>query len=187
MQRYRGLQWLVLLMLVVALAACSGKTKVESDLRIKGAPDWINEGTNILNDKGGRLFHGVGSSPAMGDDSLQRTTADGRARAEVARVLSSYMDVLSKDYIGSAQSGDEQMTEQSVSRQINALTKVNLTGAKIIGRWKDKRTNMVYSLAELDMKQVKKTMANVDGMNQGLRDYINAKGDNIFDSMSGGK
>ena len=50
--------------LAVVLTACGGgKTIVESDLGIKGAPDWVNKGTQVLNDKDGRLFHGVGSSP----------------------------------------------------------------------------------------------------------------------------
>src|SRR5450759_5708024 len=31
-----------------AISACSSTTKVESDLGLKGAPDWVNEGTNIL-------------------------------------------------------------------------------------------------------------------------------------------
>src|SRR5450759_3079121 len=77
-------------LLALAISACSSTTKVESDLGIKGAPDWVNEGTNVLNDKDGRLFHGVGSSSPTGDVALQKSVADDRARAEVARALSSY-------------------------------------------------------------------------------------------------
>jgi hypothetical protein len=166
------------------LAACGGKTTVESDLGIKGAPDWVNEGTNILNDKNGRLFHGVGSAPAMGDLSLQIATADDRARAEVARVLSSYLDVASSDYLANTQSGAGSETEQAVSRQVKNLSKVNLTGAKIIGRWTDKRSKTVYSIAELDMKQVKTTLQNVQGMNDDLRRYLDLNADNIFDKAA---
>ncbi|MCG6934911.1 MAG: hypothetical protein LJE73_03325, partial [Proteobacteria bacterium] len=83
---------------ILLLAACASKTTVESDLGISGAPDWVNEGTQYLNDKDGRLFHGVGQAPAMGDESLQISTADNRARAEVARILTSYLDVVSNDY-----------------------------------------------------------------------------------------
>ena len=88
----------VMIAAVMLLAACSGKTMVKSDLDIKGAPDWVNEGTATLNDRGGRLIHGVGEAPPMGDESLQIATADDRARAEVARVLSSFMDIASSDY-----------------------------------------------------------------------------------------
>ncbi|MGH8640995.1 MAG: hypothetical protein ACRET6_04755 [Burkholderiales bacterium] len=172
--------------LVLALAACSGgKTVVESDLGISGAPDWVNKGTNVLNDKNGRLFHGVGSSAALGDESLQRSTADERARAEVARILSSYMDVISNDYAASTGAGADASAEQAVSRQVKAVTKMNLAGSKIIGRWKDSRTAMVYSICELDLKQVKGTIQGAKDMNEDLRRYIDRNAENIFDKVSG--
>ncbi|HLQ25425.1 MAG TPA: hypothetical protein VK138_06025 [Acidiferrobacterales bacterium] len=173
---------LLLLAFVILIGACSGKTTVKSDLGLSGAPDWVNEGTNILKDKNGRLFHGVGSAPPMGDMSLQKSTADERARAEVARILSSYMDVVSNDY--TASTGNIGEAEQAVSRQIKNLTKINLTGAKIIGSWRDKKSNVIYSIAELDMQNVKATTQNVQDMNEGLRNYISAQADNIFDKIS---
>jgi hypothetical protein len=179
-----GFHFVLLVGLAVGLAGCGGKTTVESDLGIKGAPDWVNEGTNILNDKDGRLFHGVGSAPPMGDMSLQQSTADNRARAEVARVLSTYMEVVSSDYLASAGGGADAVTEQSVSRDINAVTKINLSGARVIGRWRNKRTNVIYSIVELDMKHVKDVVSKVDQMNEGLRSFILSNGDNIFDRVA---
>jgi hypothetical protein len=174
--------------IALALAACGGgKTVVESDLSIKGAPDWVNKGTQVLNDRDGRLFHGVGSSPSLGDDALQRSTADDRARAEVGRMLSTYLDVVGNDYSASSGTGSNASADQAVSRQIKAVTKVNLAGSKIIGRWKDTRTNMVYSIAELDLKQVKSTLENANSMNEDLRRYIGRNADNIFDKVSGEK
>jgi hypothetical protein len=166
------------------IAACSSTTKVESDLGIKDAPDWVNEGTSILNDKDGRLFHGVGSASSTGDMSLQKSIADDRARAEVARVLSSYMDVVTSDYMASAKSGSAGVADESVSRQIRNLTRVNLTGARIIGSWRDPRTNIIYSVAELDMKHVKDTLSGVQDMNADLKRYIETQADNIFDRVA---
>jgi hypothetical protein len=173
--------------MTVALAACGGgKTVVESDLGIKGAPDWVNKGTQAVNDKDGRLFHGVGSSASLGDEALQRSTADDRARAEVARMLSTYIDAVSNDFAGASGTGSYAAADQSVSRQIKAVTKQNLAGSKIIGRWKDSRTNMVYSIAELDFKSVKTTLEGANGMNEDLKRYIGRNGENIFDKVSGG-
>jgi len=173
--------------LTIALAACGGgKTVVESDLGIKGAPDWVNKGTATLNDKDGRLFHGVGSSASLGDEALQRSTADDRARAEVARMLSTYLDVVSSDYSASAGTGSNANADQSVSRQVKAVTKQNLAGSKIIGRWKDGKTNTVYSVAELDFKSVKTTLEGANGMNEDLRRYIGRNAENIFDKVSAG-
>ncbi len=173
--------------LFTLVLGCSGKTLVESDLGIEDAPDWVNEGTAVLNDGEGRLFHGVGSAPPMGDASLQRTTADDRARAELARILSSYLNVASRDFSASSRSGEEQVSEQSVSRTIENLTRLNLTGARIIGRWKDPRTGTIYSIAELDMEQLKKTLANVERMNPGFGQFLQRQGEAIFDRMSTGE
>lgn len=181
---------LLMALFALAISACSSTTQVESDLGIKGAPDWVNKGTNILNDKDGRLFHGVGSASPMGDMALQKSTADDRARAEVARILSSYMDVVSSDYLSSARTGASANTggasvaEESVTRQIKSLTRVNLAGAKIIGSWRDKKTNIIYSIAELDMKHVKNTLAGTQDMNEDLRRYIETSADNIFDRVA---
>ena len=185
--RYSSSKVLAAAALTLVLAACGGgKTVVESDLGIKGAPDWVNKGTATLNDKDGRLFHGVGSSPALGDEALQRSTADDRARAEVARMLSTYLDVVSSDYTASAGAGGNANADQSVSRQVKAVTKQNLAGSKIIGRWKDAKTNTVYSIAELDFKAVKTTLEGAGGMNDDLRRYIGRNADNIFDKVSAG-
>ena len=170
--------------LAAVIAACSTSTNVESDLGIKGAPDWVNQGTSVLNDKDGRLFHGVGSATPVGDMSLQKSVADDRARAEVARVLSSYMDVVSSDYMAAAKSSGTGVSEESVSRQIKNLSKVNLTGAKIIGSWRDPKTNIIYSIAELDMKHVKETLSGVQDMNTDLKRYIETQADNIFDRVA---
>lgn len=175
---------LFMALIAVAVSACSSTTEVESDLGIKGAPDWVNEGTNILNNKDGRLFHGVGSASPMSDKALQKSVADDRARAEVAKVLSSYMDVVSSDYLAAAKSAGANVAEEAVSRQIKATSRVNLTGAKIIGNWRDPKTNIIYSIAELDMKHVKSTLAGTQDMNDDLKRYIETSADNIFDRVA---
>ena len=173
--------WLTLIPAVLLVAACSGRTVVESDLGVRGAPDWVNEGSQALNDRGGRLFHGVGQAPAMGDASLQIATADNRARAEIARVLSSYMDLAADDYANASVAGESRTSVQQTSSQIRNSTQLHLSGARIIARWKDKRTGAVYSLAELDMNTVKATLATARDMNQDARQYLDANADNLFD------
>ena len=181
---------LAISLIAFAVSACSSTTQVESDLGLKGAPDWVNKGTHILNNQDGRLFHGVGSASPMVDMALQKSVADDRARAEVARVMSSYMDVVTSDYLSStktgasANAGSTSATEEAVSRQIKALTRVNLAGAKIIGSWRDPKSNIIYSIAELDMKQVKSTLAGTQDMNENLKRYIETSADNIFDRVA---
>src|SRR5579863_4346466 len=168
------------------LTACSSRTVVESNLGIKGAPDWVNKGSQALNDQNGQLIHGIGSAPNMNDQSLQSSTADDRARTEVARVLNSFMHVVTQDYSAVAGSGQDQQNTESVSRQIQNITDQNVSGARIIARWNDPKTGAQWSLAELNMKQVKDMVGGSKDMNAGFRDYFNSHADNVFDSMTKG-
>jgi len=168
-----------------ALAACSN-SQLKGDLGIKGAPDWVNEGTQVVNDKDGRLIHGVGMAPAMNDLSLQTSTGDDRARAEVARVLNSFMHVVTQDYSSSAGTGQDQQSSQTISRQIQNITDQNMAGVRIIRHWKNDKDGSVWSIAELDLKQVKDMVANSKDMNSAFRDYFGSHADNVFDSMPKG-
>jgi hypothetical protein len=173
----------VVFLVSLAGGCSSGPTKVESDLGLKGVPDWVNKGTAALKTKDGRLFHGVGSAKAMDDLSFQTSVADNRARAEIARILTSYMEVVSRDYVASQSAREQGYTQANASREISNVTKVNLSGSRIIGHWRDKKTSMVYSIAELDMQQVKETLNQVSTMNEGLKGYLTTEGDNIFDRI----
>jgi hypothetical protein len=173
-----------ILMAAFILGACAGPTQLESELGIKGAPDWVNKGTAYVNNQNGRLFHGVGSAAPMGDDSLQRATVDDRARAEVARIFSSYLDVVSNDYQAAAKSGGNNVNEEAVSRQIKNLTKIDLAGAKIIAHWKDTKTKTLWAICELDIKALKDTVAARHDMNENVQRYIQNNADNIFDRIS---
>jgi hypothetical protein len=178
-------RFIVIAVLALGMAACAGPTKLESDIGVKGAPDWVNKGTAYVSNQDGRLFHGVGSAGPVGDAALQRATADDRARAEVARIFSTYLDVVTNDYQSAARSGTTQAAaDEAVSRQIKALTQVNLAGARIVARWLDKRSNTVWSIAELDVKQVKDTASTARDMNDDIRRYITGHADNVFDRLS---
>ncbi len=184
MSMRRGCLHLVCVTAVAALlAACAGRD-IESDMGMPNAPDWVNEGTRALAADDGRLFHGVGSAPPMDDRSLQRATADTRARADLAAVLGTYMDTVVADYASTAGSEDFDAREQSVRREIEAVTRVNLSGARIIARWKDSESGTIYSLAELDLDHVQQTVSAVETMNPGLRQHIRERGANIFDRIS---
>ena len=178
---------LLVCLLSAMLAACAGgRTEVESDLGIEDAPDWVNEGSQALNNRDGRLIHGMGSAPRMQDEALQRSTADNRARAEVARVLSSFMNVVSQDFVATTGTGDYTADDQSISRSIENVTRLNMSGTEIIARWRDPNTGTVYSLAELDLKRVKDVVGSANQMHEGLRNHFQQHGETLFDQFVGG-
>jgi hypothetical protein len=174
---------IVALAIAVTLGACGGKSTVKSNLHIKGAPNWVNKGTSVLKEKDGRLFHGVGMAEDLGNMSLQKSTADNRARAEIARILSSYMDIVENDYITANRADGQNVSQEQISRQIKNVSETNLAGSKIIARWTDKKTSTIFSLAELDMKYVKQTINSYREMNTGLRKFMEQNADSAFDKL----
>lgn len=159
------------------ITACGGNRTVESDLGIKGAPDWVNEGTQAISDEDGRLIQGVGMAPPLGDESLQVTTADSRARAEIARVISSYVDATLRDY--SASSGSR--ADLAVNNSINTTTQTVLNGAKVKGRWKDPKTGNIYAFAELDLDTLEEAIAAAKSLSTNFKQYFSDNANAGFD------
>ncbi len=169
------------LFLALALGACSDKTIIESDMGLSDAPDWVNEGTQAVEDDDGRLIHGVGMAPAMGDVSLQKATADNRARTEIARVLSTYVNAVIKDYVASSDS----KADLNVEREIRSTTRLALSGARILGHWKDEDTEDVYAFAELDMEAIDKTLGTAASLSAAFKDHYNKNATAGFNRFTG--
>ncbi len=154
-------------LLLVLLTACGGAPTIESDLGIKGAPDWVNEGTQAVDNPNGRYLYGVAMAPPMNDESLQRSTADSRARAELAKIVSTYVDSTLSDY--AAASGES--TTSSIEQSIKSSTQTVLNGAKIKGRWRDPRSGNIHSFAEMDMKTLDDAIASAAKLSENFRQY----------------
>ena len=161
---------LLLVTVLLVTAGCSSQkssTDIDSDMGIEGAPAWVNNGTNAVSNEEGQLIHGVGSAPAMGDISLQKATADNRARAEVARIMSTFIDATLADY--SASNGEG--FDMSVEKMVKSSTKAALSGAVIIGSWRDTHSGDVYSFAELNLNTLETSISNADKINQSFKQY----------------
>jgi hypothetical protein len=188
----RLLFWTVLL---VFISSCNTQplpvapvVEIENRLFIKNAPDWVNNGSGFMNEKGERLIHGVGYSPVVGDLAKQKAIADDIARTEVERLLSSFMSAMSSKYSGSvnAETSGVQVTDVSevmAQSQVQAATRLSTSGTRIVKSWRDPRNNAVWSLALLDIKRVRNI---ADGQNEVDKDFLRfleAEADNVFDSF----
>ncbi|WP_185962671.1 hypothetical protein [Thalassomonas sp. M1454] len=173
-----SLKILMATLLSIIITACSSSgTDIESDLDISGAPDWVNEGTTAVSDNDGKYLQGVGMSVPVHDESLQKSAADSRARAQIAQILSTFMDVSIDDYM--ANNGDIGTT--NIEREIKALSKTSLNGSKIMARWKDPETGNIYSFAELDLDKVEEMIKQSSSMNNELKLYLNETMNTKFD------
>ncbi|WP_290577742.1 hypothetical protein [Ketobacter sp.] len=173
----RACRGLSALLLVSILAACSSSPTIESDLGISGAPDWVNEGTQAVDNDDGRFVFGVAFAPPLNDESLQTSTADTRARAEVARMVSTYIDHTLDDY--AASTGDT--ATSSIQQTLSSSTQTVLNGAKIKGRWKDKNSGNIYSFAEMDMKALDDAITTAGKLSQNFKQYYQQKANANFD------
>lgn len=163
----RSVYGLFIAALLLILSACGGSPTIESDLGIKGAPDWVNEGTQAVENPDGRYLYGVGFAPDMNDFALQRSTADNRARAELAKIVSTYIDATLSDY--AAATGDT--ASSSVEQVIRSSTQTVLNGAKIKGHWRDENTGTIYSFAEMDMQSLDQAIENANKLSENFRQY----------------
>lgn len=167
-----------------ALLACASHANLNDSVDAEGVPGWVNEGSSILTSKDGRRLHGVGSAPMLGDFSLQTATADNRARREINRILASYVEIVSRDFIASGDAEETGFSAQSVAQQMDRLANIDLTGIHVIGHWQNTQSNVVYSIAEMDMQQIRKAIMSATSLHPGLRKFIKEEGDSIFDRIA---
>ncbi len=169
----------VLAMLSVTLlsAPCLG-----DELKIKNAPNWVNDGSIYTTVQGERLFYGVGSAPPVGDRELQLAILESRARRMLQDLFSPWLDTLSSDYLAAA-NGDRTVDANAVSQQFKSLGKVVLPQAKLVARWKVQYTGSMYGLAQLDMRTVKEVVGSSQEIDASVRTYLLKHGDEVFDRL----
>jgi hypothetical protein len=108
-----------------------------------GVPEWVTRGTVALNANGQRRFYGVAAASGIKNGALLRSTADNRARNDLAKIFEVFSASLMKDY--SASTG-----EQSVEQAVKTMTSSALEGVEIVDRYIDGDGSM-YALAMLDL------------------------------------
>lgn len=184
---------LFLFLLVSYLPACSNKpvhVEKKSELNpvaslIKGAPDWVNKGSNIQVKQDGRFFYGVAFASPMGDMAHQKSVADDGARVESYRQLSSYLNFVSACYRDTLKSGDAGVKAEAVAAQITRSVTDDMASARIIGSWRDPESNTIWSIAELDLTYVKNMMFDQKELDDGVKYFFDANSESIFDRIAG--
>jgi hypothetical protein len=256
------IKWLTLSITVAAIAACAFEP-LQSDRAetIIGAPDWVNKGSYFTTNRDGNMFYGVSSANPQGDLALQKSIADDRANAEVVRVLVTFLDAVTFEFLSASRYEDSSAREdatyrrieanasrqvkqsisaqiddaivrqfkggvstqfkddvtnnvtdaaardikesisfqidflrhvedvitkqlkEAASRQMKSTAQAHLANARNIGNWRDPRTNAIWSISELNLKNVKKTMSGINDINIELKQYFDINAENIFDRI----
>ncbi|WP_455199061.1 hypothetical protein [Kaarinaea lacus] len=175
---------LVVVCLSYFIFSCSSGPVLKESFNDEGIPTWVNKGSKILKTDNNRLFHGVGSAPMLGDFSLQTDIANRRARQEMARIVSSYMEIVSRDYIASGKAAPTEFNELDVMKYVEKLSKMDLAKVKVVGHWSDERTNKIYAITQMDMDKVRQVVTKMIAMDAGLKSYLESHGGNVFDRIA---
>lgn len=177
---------LLLICLATSISACSGTPapiEINSQQKVlvlvnKNAPAWVNNGSGMLHKQDSRMFIGVASAVPAGDMAQQKAEADDKARAEVSRVLASYMVVVAKDYAGAC------LSPSPVPQQLNNAEKIAMANARIIASWRDPQSNSIWVMSELDMKYVKDALPELTNSTIDVKGFFESNADVIFDRLN---
>jgi hypothetical protein len=177
--------FLNLLILPAILLACAG-----APLRGGKMPDWVKEGNGAFRDAGEKVFYGVGAVVGIKNEPLARTSAENRARAEVAKIFETYTASLMKDYMASTTGGaaitaqSPAAEEQHVEQTIKTFSAATLSGVMIVDRWVDTGNDTHYALARLDLEKFKQSVDRMQELNAQVRDFIRKNADRSFDALA---
>ncbi len=148
-------------------------------------PEWVWKGSGAFDVVKGKVFYGVGVASGIRNKALLRSTSDNRARAEVAKILETYVAVLAKDYMASTTAGDMSASseEQHVEQALKTFSKTTLHGAMIVDRWLDSEDGTMYALCELDMMAFKDALNDYKELDKKVRDYVRGNAEKMHDEL----
>ncbi|OGS21466.1 MAG: hypothetical protein A2252_07050 [Elusimicrobia bacterium RIFOXYA2_FULL_39_19] len=167
------------LTVVAAFVLMSGCASVSKS----GKPDWVMKGTGAFNNQGNKVLFGVGLAEQINSEALRRTTADNRAIAEISKQLSTMSTSLMRDYMAStaATEADKASGEQYVENTVKTFASNTISGVKIIDRYDDGK--VTYSLASLNLDDLKTMTDQINQLSSQVRDYIKANAEKAFDKL----
>ncbi len=150
-----------------------------------GAPDWVKEGSGVMNQDDSKSIYGVGTVEQVPLESIAWEIAENRARAEVAKSFETYTAYLMRDYVATTAATESSgvSAEQDVQRAIKTFTAVTLNGVRQIERYKDEDKNMYYVLAKLSFKDMKEALSQAKELDKEVKNFVKKNGERIFDRL----
>ena len=173
--------------LLLLSSACSGHRPGDAPPSLAGIdyPDWVTKGSGAFGKEAGRVFYGVGQVSGIKNMSLARTTADNRARAEIAKIFETYSASLMKDYAASTTAGDQAASseEQQVEKAIKTFSAATLNGVQVVDHWFHPTDGSIYSLARLDLAAFQESLGKMTELNAKVRDYVRANAERVHGDL----
>jgi len=160
-----------------ALTACGGaQTEGEHDDR----PAWVDRGGAAMKDK---AVYGVGVASKISSVSLRRSTADAQARAELAKIFTSRVQNLVKNYEASTNDGDKEAAEAHRQEATKVFTEMELAGVEVVDRFFDTEQDTQYALARLDPAAFAAQLDQMDKLSARAKEIIRFNAKKAFDEV----
>lgn len=173
-------------MVVASIIVYGCSTVPVAPTAVSQGPDWVNKGSGAFDSPKGKVFFGVGSASGIKNRALLITTADNRARAEIAKTMETYVAVLAKDYMASTTGGSDMSRsseEQHVEQALKSFSQRTLNGVEIVDRYYDPSDGTQFALAKLDLTAFKDTLDTTKELNSKVRDYVKENANKAFDAL----
>jgi hypothetical protein len=143
-----------------------------------GPPSWIYKGSGAYNVGKKRVFYGVGKAKGIKNEALLRATADNRARAEIFKIIDTYVSVFAKDYIASTTN-----RKRLASFKTTTFRSALLLRAKIVDRWRDQKDGTQFSLCEFDLLAFKNALDEYEDLDESVKDYFRKNAERLHQQV----
>ncbi len=163
------------------LVACGGD-QIKGEGRHDDRPKWIDQGGTGMDDAK-KAVYAVGVASNISDIGLRRSTADASARTEVAKIFSSRVQNLLKDYKASTNDGEKESAEAHRQEATKVFTEMELAGVTIVDRFFDLDQNAQYALARLDANAFEAQIEQMATLSKRAKEIIRLNARRAFDEV----
>lgn len=118
----------------------------------KKEPNWVRMGSGAFQDQ--KKIYGVGVANMTLSEAMDRIRCDTRARAELAKILNTYVASLVTDFMENNRdffSQEKEGLEEFTQSIIKTVTEASLVGSQIVDRYIDEKRKIHYCLAMLEI------------------------------------
>ena len=170
---------------ILVMSACGSADKKTGNAvknEFDGAPKWVLGSSSTP-----QQICGVGSAAGSRNVSMMRTSAMGRGREEIARMLELKVQSMLKDYQSTTTGGEDfgkaANDEQHIVDVAKQITDITLSGTEQKESWiSDSGT--LYVLMCADIEKFKNSVNNMSQLSESVRKAVTERADKAFEELS---
>lgn len=174
----------LILTILFTIGCTSTERHYDQSKDASGKPGWVDYGTQTSKTSVGRIFLGVGVASTTGDFTREATAANEHARKEIERMVSRFIEVVSRDYIATGTAEPSGYLANEAPQYISEMINIVVPGAKIMEHWVDSRNDKIFAIAEIDYPKVVSLLSRSGQVNSGFKVYLKKQGQLVFDRIA---